>query len=272
MYFLRLYKVKIKLNLLENSYDFLNASLYYYGKSKKNQGALKFAIINLVQSMELMFKERLRRTHEAFVYENIDKPKNTVSITTALERLSSISQIKFDSIEKSTIQKAIEWRNHIMHYEVDIVLQEIEARFAILFEFLYSFHQQHLGDELHRFINSENWQVEADLFEIFRQESVVYNGVEINKAFVQEIVEAQQLTHYVIDNMPIERVKYGGEISWLEINDSFADKSCHDCAVIRGQYHVPGCDVEACPKCGKSAIVCGCNYNEDEEGYILFSE
>lgn len=262
--------VKLKLNLLENSHDFLNASLYYYGQSKEKPEALKFAIIHLVQSMELMFKERLRRTHEVFIYENIDKPKNTVSITTALERLSSLARIKFDAIDKSTIHTAIEWRNQIMHYEVDITFREIEAKFAVLFEFLYGFYKEYLGDELHRFIDAENWQVEADLFEVFKQESIVYNGREIHKAFVQEIIEAQTLTHYVIDCVPIERVKYGEEKRWLEIDSSYSDIACHDCAVVKGQYHVPGCDVEACPKCNKSAIVCGCNYEEDEEGYVVF--
>jgi hypothetical protein len=262
--------VKLKLNLLENSHDFLNASLYYYGISKDKPGSLKFAIINLVQSMELMFKERLRRTHELFIYENIDKPKNTVSITTALERLSSIADIKFDSIDKSTIQKAIEWRNQIMHYEVEVTFKEIETRFAILFEFLYSFHQEHLGCELHTFILTENWQVEADLLEAFRRESITYNERKIYKAFVQEIIEAQTLTHYVIDDIPLARVKYGEELLWQEVDSSFANISCHDCAVTKGEYHVPGCDMEACPKCGTQAITCGCNYKVDDEGYIIF--
>jgi hypothetical protein len=26
-------------------------------------------------------------------------------------------------------------------------------------------------------------------------------------------------------------------------------KPCHDCGAMRGEYHVPGCDSEECPKC-----------------------
>ena len=36
------------------------------------------------------------------------------------------------------------------------------------------------------------------------------------------------------------------------------DKRCHDCNVISGGFHHPGCDMEQCPKCGGQLISCGC--------------
>jgi hypothetical protein len=33
---------------------------------------------------------------------------------------------------------------------------------------------------------------------------------------------------------------------------------CHDCGVVKGGYHHPGCDMEECPKCGWQLISCGC--------------
>ena len=60
-----------------------------------------------------------------------------------------------------------------------------------------------------------------------------------------EIKRAQTLTHYPLDGEVFARIRYGDEcFGWR------ADTApCHDCAVTKGQLHVPGCDVEECPNC-----------------------
>jgi hypothetical protein len=40
---------------------------------------------------------------------------------------------------------------------------------------------------------------------------------------------------------------------------------CHDCGILYGGNHHPGCDTERCPKCGGQLIGCGCLYEDEDE-------
>jgi hypothetical protein len=61
------------------------------------------------------------------------------------------------------------------------------------------------------------------------------------------IADAQAITHYTIDGKRFARIRCGDEVAWE------ADW-CSDCGVSRRQFHIPGCDLEECPKSHRQAI------------------
>lgn len=80
---------------------------------------------------------------------------------------------------------------------------------------------------------------------------VTYRGVRMVSYWPKQIRAAQKRTRLTI---ALPRVRYGDEK-----HDWKADKlPCHDCGVVKGQFHVPSCDVEECPSCGWQLLSCDC--------------
>lgn len=86
----------------------------------------------------------------------------------------------------------------------------------------------------------------------YRYGKTLFRGVRIPRYLVNDIEDAQRLTHYRISGRRYRRVPF---------SDPDLDR-CTDCGVFHGQLHQPGCDLEPCPKCGRQAIAC--EHLEDE--------
>ena len=85
---------KIELSLIENSHNFLNESLAQAIIAEEKTEYWKYAILHLVQAIELSLKERLRIEHPSLIYKNIDNPKDTVSLKFAAEKMLMIDRVR----------------------------------------------------------------------------------------------------------------------------------------------------------------------------------
>ena len=92
------------------------------------------------------------------IFQNIDRPKNTVNLISAIKRLQNISNIYFDQTDIDTIVRASIIRNKIVHYEIELNAKELKLLFAKLLGFSAEFHKSHLSSHLSDHIEYDIWQ------------------------------------------------------------------------------------------------------------------
>ena len=174
----------MKIPLLENALSFIEEALSKAIKAEKDHTHWKFAALNLVQAIELSLKERLIREHAILIFSNIDSPKNTVNLDTALRRLQNIVKIKFSESDIGTIKKAADLRNRIVHFEFDLDIKEVKVIFAKLIGFLQHFHAIHLDSKLDEIIDPELWQEAVHIYEfaeeLFKRAESIFKEKGIN--------------------------------------------------------------------------------------------
>lgn len=92
----------------------------------------------------------------------------------------------------------------------------------------------------------------------WRGDLVEFRGMEVASFWPKKLAKAQeQRTYKIIKTM--DRIRYGDEPDF----GGAADFPCHDCGAVRGEYHVPDCDLERCPGCGGQALGCECILDEE---------
>lgn len=148
---------RLQLTLYDNAISFAKDALSNAVDAEEQPERWKFAILSLVQAIELSLKELLRLQHPLFVYTNIDNPDKTVSITQAKNRIHKIANVELTEAENSALRTASAARNRIVHHEVDEALPELKLVFARLLGFLNDFHRTHFEEPLQAAIPDELW-------------------------------------------------------------------------------------------------------------------
>jgi hypothetical protein len=89
---------------------------------------------------------------------------------------------------------------------------------------------------------------------------VEYRGVRMIEGWPERIQEAQLQTTLTLAGRTIARVPYGSERDDYGANEH----PCEDCRVLKGEFHVRGCDAEECPECHGQLITCECDVDSTE--------
>lgn len=147
--------MKLQLSLWENSRSFFRESIAKALLAERDPIAWKFAILMLVQAIELVVKERLRREHPLLVLENVDKSRRTVSLDQGVKRLRRIEGVEIGASDAAALDRAKNWRDDIVHAEVDTNTVQLKAAFATLFGFYAAFTKRHLDEEVDSVLSAD---------------------------------------------------------------------------------------------------------------------
>jgi hypothetical protein len=151
---------KLKLDLIKNSTSYFREAIAYAQRDELDETRWKFAIINVVQAMELAFKEKLRRIHPVLIYSAVDDRRDTISLKTALKRLvdPGIGGLLVAEKDPRKIETTVKLRNELTHFECEHEHEYMEAKFADIFSFMIFFYREHLGLKTEEFIDYDDHQ------------------------------------------------------------------------------------------------------------------
>ena len=148
---------RLQLPLLENAISFATEALREAVAAETEPLRWKFAILHLVQAIELSLKERLKREHWCLIFDKIENPKKTVSLDGARIRLKHVCAFTLSGSEDKDLKVAVDARNSIVHHEIDEKVTSLRLKFGRLLAFLNEFHRQHLGQALQARLPSTLW-------------------------------------------------------------------------------------------------------------------
>ena len=178
----------LKLDLIQNARSFVAEAISKAILAEDTPEQWKFAILHLVQAIELSLKELLRMQHPVLIYRNVDKQTQTVSLREAVPRLRRLTSLVLSGDEHNALRFATDLRDDIVHLGFEAPPEALKAAFAKLFGFLVDFHREHLEDPLDSYLDERLWHgaiaVREYGEELFRRAQVRMKADDVSEEFV----------------------------------------------------------------------------------------
>nr|VFK32956.1 MAG: hypothetical protein BECKMB1821G_GA0114241_11326 [Candidatus Kentron sp. MB] len=148
---------RLKQSLDDSWSSFLTESLKKALSAEKEPIQWKFAILHLIHAVEISFKARLAEEHHAFIYVDPGRPRQTITIEQAIQRLQTVAGIQLSDDEIALIRCARDWRNQIIHSEFDLNEKEVKGIYAALLGFLSYFQSKHVEWSIENQVDDDLW-------------------------------------------------------------------------------------------------------------------
>lgn len=159
----------IKFNLVDNATDSFEQAvdLFVLDDSPFEPSQLKRSILAAAHCVELLLKERLRRVHPAFIWEQVDRYPNldarTITSSTAVDRLRALAGIDLSDKDQRMLKNLRVTRNAIEHYEWTSGSSKARHLVASALSFAVDFAKAELElDIASPFREDDSWQVLLD--------------------------------------------------------------------------------------------------------------
>jgi hypothetical protein len=134
--------------LLRSAFEVLNHGLWHFFRSD-NATDIKFALLHIDQSIELLLKERVRQGGKS-IYKN---PKETISIWGAYDILTSELNVVFP--ERADLELLHEERNNIQHKYSNPSPEDAAFHVEKAMIFIRRFVKNELALDINQYVSSE---------------------------------------------------------------------------------------------------------------------
>ncbi|MGY5218524.1 hypothetical protein ACXGSE_00175 [Enterococcus hirae] len=282
--------MKLKLNLLQNSYDHLINFLFSYRAANKDfnsisyyhQLKLKSALIDLCQAYELLLKQVLFNVQPNLIYTDIDKKNllnaHTVSFKNSINRVRNFTDYKFEDDEKNFLYTFNNFRNSFVHYETDIHIDELRTYCLKALDYYFALHNYFFKNINLNFLKDKPLEKKIivllnELREIHNN-YIFYHGYALAKEDLEVLLEIQKEKNPEIllleGSLQYKRIKFGEENSIFDSQDLnekisgiYECNYCPECMVPLGELHLYSlpCDLEVCPNCFNQLLSCQCDFS-----------